>query len=44
MGAAVPRARWARTIDGAYIAYQDVGEGPITLVVITGWVSQLERR
>ena len=42
MTAAVPRARWARTIDGAYIAYQDVGEGPITLVLINGWVSHLE--
>ena len=42
MGAVVPRARWARTIDGAYIAYQDVGEGPVTLVLINGWVSHLE--
>ncbi|MCX6363709.1 MAG: adenylate/guanylate cyclase domain-containing protein [Actinobacteria bacterium] len=38
----VPRTRWARTIDGACIAYQDIGEGPITLVVIHGWVSHLE--
>ena len=42
MEAAAPRARWARTVDGAYIAYKDVGEGPITLVLINGWVSHLE--
>jgi class 3 adenylate cyclase/pimeloyl-ACP methyl ester carboxylesterase len=38
----VPPTRWARTIDGACIAYQDLGEGPVTLVVIHGWVSHLE--
>jgi len=38
----VPRTRWARTVDGACIAYQDLGEGPVTLVVIHGWVSHLE--
>ena len=38
----VPQTRWARTIDGACIAYQDIGEGPVTLVVIHGWVSHLE--
>ena len=38
----VPQTRWARTVDGACIAYQDLGEGPVTLVVIHGWVSHLE--
>ena len=38
----LPKTRWAKTIDGAYIAYQDFGEGPVTLVVIHGWVSHLE--
>ena len=38
----IPKTRWAKTIDGAYIAYQDFGEGPVTLVVIHGWVSHLE--
>jgi class 3 adenylate cyclase/pimeloyl-ACP methyl ester carboxylesterase len=37
-----PKTRWAKTIDDAYVAYQDFGEGPITLVVIQGWVSHLE--
>ena len=27
----VPETRWARTVDGACIAYQDLGEGPVTL-------------
>jgi class 3 adenylate cyclase/pimeloyl-ACP methyl ester carboxylesterase len=38
----VPETRWARTVDGACIAYQDIGEGPVTLVAIHGWVSHLE--
>jgi class 3 adenylate cyclase len=38
----IPKTRWAQTVDGAYIAYQDFGEGPITLVVINGWISHLE--
>jgi class 3 adenylate cyclase len=38
----VPETRWARTVDGACIAYQDLGSGPVTLVVIHGWVSHLE--
>ncbi len=38
----VPETRWARTVDGACIAYQDLGEGSVTLVVIHGWVSHLE--
>ena len=38
----IPKTRWARTVDGAYIAYQDFGKGPITLVVIHGWISHLE--
>ena len=38
----VPETRWARTVDGACIAYQDLGSGPITLLVVHGWVSHLE--
>jgi class 3 adenylate cyclase/pimeloyl-ACP methyl ester carboxylesterase len=38
----VPPTRWARTVDDACIAYQDLGSGPVTLVVIHGWVSHLE--
>lgn len=38
----IPKTRWATTIDGASIAYQDFGEGPVTLLVIHGWISHLE--
>ena len=38
----IPKTRWAKTIDDAYIAYQDFGEGPVTLVVIHGWITHLE--
>ena len=37
-----PETHWARTVDGACIAYQDIGEGPVTLLVVHGWVSHLE--
>jgi len=42
MAPSIPTTHWARTVDGACIAYQDLGEGPITLVFIPGWVSHLE--
>jgi class 3 adenylate cyclase len=38
----IPEIRWARTVDGASIAYQDIGEGPVTLVMVSGWISHLE--
>ena len=38
----IPRTRWARTVDGAHIAYQSIGEGTTALVVVTGWISHLE--
>jgi class 3 adenylate cyclase len=40
--AVVPVVHWARTRDGVDIAYQDFGGGPVTLVVMHGWVSHLE--
>ena len=38
MIADIPEIRWAATVDGASIAYQDFGQGPVTLVVIHGVV------
>jgi len=38
----IPETHWARTVDDACIAYQDIGEGPVTLLVVHGWVSHLE--
>jgi len=37
-----PKTRWATTVDGASIAYQDFGEGQTTLVVTHGDFSHLE--
>ena len=39
--AAVPKTRWARTVDGVWIAYQDFGQGPLTLVFMNGLYSHL---
>ena len=38
----VPETRWAKTVDGASIAYQDFGAGPVTLVVNHAWISHME--
>ncbi len=38
----LPKTRWARTRDGVDIAYEDFGQGTVTLVVIHGWISHLE--
>jgi class 3 adenylate cyclase len=37
----VPQTRWAKTPDGLYIAYQDVGSGP-ALVLVNGMYSHIE--
>jgi class 3 adenylate cyclase len=39
---AVPKTRWAKTVDGLYIAYQDFGEGDDTVIVINGMYSHIE--
>ncbi|HLL93232.1 MAG TPA: alpha/beta hydrolase, partial [Solirubrobacteraceae bacterium] len=38
----VPITRYARSGD-ASIAYQVVGEGPLDLLFLTGWVTQIEQ-
>jgi class 3 adenylate cyclase/pimeloyl-ACP methyl ester carboxylesterase len=38
----VPETRWARTVDGAYLAYQVFGAGPTDLLYVPGWHSHLE--
>ena len=38
----IPQTRYAITVDGVSIAYQVVGDGPIDLVWVPGWVSHLE--
>ncbi len=39
---APPPVRYARTEDGVNIAYQVVGDGPLDLIVVPGYVSHLE--
>jgi len=36
--------RYAKTVDGLYIAYEVVGDGPFDLVFVPGFVSHLELR
>ena len=38
----MPKTRWAKTVDGACIAYQDFGDGPVAMVIIPAWFSHLE--
>jgi len=38
----IPKTRWATTVDGASIAYQDFGAGATTIVSIFGSVTHLE--
>jgi class 3 adenylate cyclase len=38
----VPETKYARAADGVSIAYQVLGDGPVDLVWVPGWVSHLE--
>jgi class 3 adenylate cyclase len=42
-GVNVPETRYAKTLDGVYIAYQTVGDGPGDLVFVPGFVSNVEQ-
>jgi class 3 adenylate cyclase/pimeloyl-ACP methyl ester carboxylesterase len=37
-----PETRYARTPDGVHIGYQVAGSGPIDLVYVPGWISNIE--
>ena len=39
---ATPETNYARTTDGVHIAYQVVGDGPIDLVFVLGWTTNIE--
>ena len=39
----LPETRYAKTVDGVHIAYQVIGDGPIDLVFVASWVSNVER-
>ena len=38
----IPETRYAKAADGVHIAYQVVGEGPVDLVWVMGWTSNIE--
>ena len=38
----VPETRYAKTADGVHVAYQVVGDGPVDLVFVMGWTSNIE--
>jgi pimeloyl-ACP methyl ester carboxylesterase len=40
--AGIPQTRYARTADGVHIAYQVHGEGPIDLLMVLGWTTNIE--
>lgn len=42
VGGVRPRTRYATTEDGARIAYQVVGDGPVDVVLVPGFVSNVE--
>jgi class 3 adenylate cyclase/pimeloyl-ACP methyl ester carboxylesterase len=37
-----PQTRYAKTADGVHVAYQVVGGGPVDMVFVMGWVTNLE--
>jgi class 3 adenylate cyclase len=38
----MPETQWATTVDGASIAYQDLGSAPLTVVLVNGFLSHVE--
>jgi pimeloyl-ACP methyl ester carboxylesterase len=39
----VPQTRYAKAVDGVHVAYQVVGEGPVDVLFVLGWVTHIER-
>jgi pimeloyl-ACP methyl ester carboxylesterase len=42
LGMMTPETRYARTADGTHVAYQVNGDGPIDILVMRGWHSNLD--
>ena len=38
----IPETRYAKTADGVHIAYQVIGDGPIDLLYVSGWISNVD--
>jgi hypothetical protein len=32
-----PETRYAKAADGVHVAYQVVGDGPVDIVLVSGW-------
>ncbi|MGZ5298987.1 MAG: alpha/beta fold hydrolase [Actinomycetota bacterium] len=39
----IPETRYAKTADGVHVAYQVIGDGPVDLLFVLGWVTHIER-
>jgi len=39
---AIPETRYAKAADGVHIAYQVVGDGPVDMVFVMGWATNIE--
>ena len=39
----IPQTRYAVTADGVHIAYQVVGDGPVDILFVLGWVTHIEK-
>jgi pimeloyl-ACP methyl ester carboxylesterase len=38
----VPQTRYAKAADGVHIAYQVVGDGPVDIIFVMGWVTNID--
>ena len=38
----IPQTRYAKTADGVHVAYQVVGDGPVDVVFVMGWVTNID--
>src|SRR6476660_808985 len=38
----IPETRYAKTVDGVYVAYQVLGDGPNDIVYVPGWISNID--
>jgi class 3 adenylate cyclase len=38
----IPQTRYAKTADGVHVAYQVVGDGPVDIIFVMGWVTNID--
>ena len=38
----IPDVQYAKTSDGAFVAYQVAGSGPVDVIFVLGWFSNLD--